>query len=131
MCWVAFDRAIKAVEMHGRPGSVEHWRGLRNRIHADVCRHGWSEVRGSFVQSYGSDELDASLLLIPITGFLPATDPRVRATIEAIQRDLTEEGSADSPTTSACSPKSTTRARAASSATSRRPSRTSRSSTPR
>jgi GH15 family glucan-1,4-alpha-glucosidase len=92
MCWVAFDRAIKAVEIFNRPGPVEHWREIRERIHADVCANAWNEKRGSFVQSYDSYELDASLLLIPITGFLPATDPRVRATIEAIQRDLTEEG---------------------------------------
>ena len=92
MCWVAFDRAIKAVEQYGRPGPVEKWREIRARIHADVCAHGWNAARGAFVQSYGSDELDASLLLVPITGFLPATDPRVRATIEAIQRDLMEGG---------------------------------------
>src|SRR5437764_10427522 len=92
MCWVAFDRAIKAVETHGYQGPVEHWRQVRDRIHADVCKHGWSAKRGSFVQHYGSRELDASLLLIPMTGFLPCSDPRVRATIEAIQRDLTEEG---------------------------------------
>jgi GH15 family glucan-1,4-alpha-glucosidase len=92
MCWVAFDRAIKAIEAHGRPGPVEHWRRLRDRIHADVCKHGWNAKRGSFVQHYRSRELDASLLLIPMTGFLPVSDPRVRGTIEAIQRDLTEEG---------------------------------------
>jgi len=92
MCWVAFDRAIKAVETHERGGPVERWRELRDRIHADVCAHGWSEARGTFVQSYGSDELDASLLLIPTTGFLPASDPRMRATIEAIERELTCDG---------------------------------------
>ncbi|HEY5897013.1 MAG TPA: glycoside hydrolase family 15 protein [Burkholderiales bacterium] len=92
MCWVAFDRAIKAVEGFGRSGPVEHWRELRERIHADVCARGWNEKRGSFVQSYDSDDLDASLLLIPLTGFLPCSDPRVRATIEAIQRELTEDG---------------------------------------
>jgi GH15 family glucan-1,4-alpha-glucosidase len=92
MCWVAFDRAIKAVEAFDRPGPVAHWRRLRDRIHADVCKQGWNAKRGSFVQHYGSKELDASLLLIPMTGFLPCSDPRVRSTIEAIQRDLTEEG---------------------------------------
>jgi GH15 family glucan-1,4-alpha-glucosidase len=92
MCWVAFDRAIKAVETYGRKGPVDQWRAMRERIHAEVCTHGWSAKRGSFVQSYGSDELDASLLLIPITGFLPASDPRVTGTIEAIQRHLTEAG---------------------------------------
>jgi GH15 family glucan-1,4-alpha-glucosidase len=92
MCWVAFDRAIKAVEAFGRPGPVAHWRRIRERIHADVCKHGWNAKRASFVQHYGSRELDASLLLIPMTGFLPVSDPRVLSTIEAIQRDLTEEG---------------------------------------
>jgi GH15 family glucan-1,4-alpha-glucosidase len=92
MCWVAFDRAIKAVETFKRSGPVEHWRAVRERIHAEVCANAWNEQCGTFVQSYGSHELDASLLLIPITGFLPATDPRVRATIEAIQRELTEDG---------------------------------------
>ena len=92
MCWVAFDRAIKAVENLGYQGPVEHWRQVRQRIHADVCEHAWSAKRGSFVQSYRSRELDASLLLIPITGFLPVTDLRVKSTIEAIQRELTHDG---------------------------------------
>ena len=92
MCWVAFDRGVKAVEHFGYEGPVERWRELRSRIHADVCRNGWNEKRGAFVQYYGSDELDASLLLLPITGFLPCSDPRVRSTIEAIQRDLTHDG---------------------------------------
>jgi GH15 family glucan-1,4-alpha-glucosidase len=92
MCWVAFDRAIKAVECFQRPGPVDHWRKIRARIHADICARGFSAKRGTFVQSYGSEELDASLLLIPITGFLPATDRRVRSTIEAIQRELTADG---------------------------------------
>jgi GH15 family glucan-1,4-alpha-glucosidase len=92
MCWVAFDRAVKMVEGMGLPGPVEHWRALRDRIHDDVCRKGTSAKRGCFVQSYGSEKLDASLLLIPITGFLPPTDPRVMATVEAIQRDLTADG---------------------------------------
>jgi len=92
MCWVAFDRAVKAVEHFGREGPVERWREIRQRIHDDVCRNGWNEKRGTFVQFYGSEELDASLLLLPITGFLPCSDPRVRATIEAIQRDLTHDG---------------------------------------
>ena len=92
MCWVAFDRAIKAVEQYGRSGPVEHWREIRDRIHADVCKHAWSPKRGSFVQSYRSRSLDASLLLIPITGFLPCSDPRVHGTIDAIQRELTQDG---------------------------------------
>ena len=92
MCWVAFDRAVKAVEQFGREGPVERWREIRERIHDDVCKNGWSEKRRAFVQFYGCDELDASLLLLPITGFLPCSDPRVRSTIEAIQRDLTQDG---------------------------------------
>jgi GH15 family glucan-1,4-alpha-glucosidase len=92
MCWVAFDRAIKMVEGMGVPGPVDRWRELRRTIHEDVCRHGVSASSGCFVQSYGSEELDASLLLVPITGFLPADDPRVVATVDAIQRELTVDG---------------------------------------
>jgi GH15 family glucan-1,4-alpha-glucosidase len=92
MCWVAFDRSIKAVEEFGRDGPVEHWRELRAAIHEDVCRRAWRPKLGYFAQSYGSDELDASLLLMPCTGFLPASDPRVQGTIEAIQRELTVDG---------------------------------------
>jgi GH15 family glucan-1,4-alpha-glucosidase len=92
MCWVAFERAIEAHEQFGLPGPVAHWREVRDRIHEDICRRAWRPVLGYFAQSYGSDELDASLLLMPITGFLPATDPRVRGTIEAIQRNLTVDG---------------------------------------
>ena len=92
MCWVAFDRAVKMVEGFGLEGPVERWRALRDRIHEDVCARGYSERRGCFVQSYGSEELDASLLLIPITGFLPASDPRVIATVDAIERELTVDG---------------------------------------
>jgi GH15 family glucan-1,4-alpha-glucosidase len=92
MCWVAFDRGIKSVEHYGYQGPVERWREIRDAIHADVCRKGWSEERGAFVQSYGSSELDASLLLVPITGFLPVDDPRVRSTIDTIARELTHDG---------------------------------------
>jgi GH15 family glucan-1,4-alpha-glucosidase len=92
MAWVAFDRAVKMVEGLGLPGPVERWRELRDRIHRDVCEGGYSTRRRAFVQSYGAEELDAALLLIPITGFLPASDPRVLSTVEAIQRELTVEG---------------------------------------
>ncbi|HEX5611265.1 MAG TPA: glycoside hydrolase family 15 protein, partial [Burkholderiales bacterium] len=92
MCWLAFHRAIEAHEQFGLPGPVERWREIRTHIHEDICRRAWRPVLGYFAQSYGSDELDASLLLMPITGFLPATDPRVRGTIEAIQRNLTADG---------------------------------------
>jgi GH15 family glucan-1,4-alpha-glucosidase len=92
MAWVAFDRAIKMVENFGVPGPVERWRELRSRIHRNVCEKGFSRKRHAFVQSYGSEALDASLLLIPITGFLPNDDPRVKSTTEAIRRDLTLDG---------------------------------------
>jgi GH15 family glucan-1,4-alpha-glucosidase len=92
MAWVAFDRAIKMVENFGVPGPVERWRELRSRIHRGVCEKGFSRERNAFVQSYDSEALDASLLLIPITGFLPNDDPRVKSTTEAIRRDLTLDG---------------------------------------
>ncbi|HJS48962.1 MAG TPA: glycoside hydrolase family 15 protein [Gaiellaceae bacterium] len=92
MAWVAFDRAVKSVENLGREGPVERWRSAREEIRGDVLRSGYNAALGSFVQYYGSDRLDASLLLIPLVGFLPATDPRVVGTVEAIQRDLTRDG---------------------------------------
>ena len=92
MAWVAFDRAIKAVENFGRDGPVEHWREVRKQIHRDVLEHGYNERLGSFVQSYGSDRLDASLLMIPLVGFLPADDPRIAGTLNAIERELLIDG---------------------------------------
>ena len=92
MAWVAVDRAIKAVEQYGLSGPVKRWRALRARIHAQVCRKGYDASRNSFVQYYGSREVDASLLLLPIVGFLPADDPRVRGTLAAIRRDLVVDG---------------------------------------
>ncbi len=92
LCWVAVDRAIKMSEGFGMKGPVERWRELRRKIHEDVCSRGFDSARKAFVQYYGSQELDASLLLIPITGFLPADDPRVVSTVEAIQRELTVDG---------------------------------------
>jgi GH15 family glucan-1,4-alpha-glucosidase len=92
MAWVAFDRAVRTVEGPGLDGPVERWRELRDTIHADVCDHGYDETLGSFTQSYGSKDLDASLLLIPLVGFLPASDPRVRGTIDAIERTLLHDG---------------------------------------
>jgi GH15 family glucan-1,4-alpha-glucosidase len=92
MAWVAVDRAIKSVESFGVEGPLERWRALRERIHADVCERGFDAKRNSFVQHYGSPELDASLLLMPITGFLPPDDPRVVGTVEAIRRELTVDG---------------------------------------
>lgn len=92
MAWVAFDRAIKSAENHQLPGPLADWREVRDRIHADVCAHGYNVERGSFVQFYGSRNLDASLLLLPAIGFLPPDDPRIRGTIEAIERELTVDG---------------------------------------
>lgn len=92
MCWVALDRAVKQVEHFGRPGQAERWRELRDRIHAEVCDKGFDTERGTFTQSYGSAELDASLLLIPAVGFLPPEDPRVIGTVEAVQRELMVDG---------------------------------------
>jgi GH15 family glucan-1,4-alpha-glucosidase len=92
MAWVAADRAVKAVERYGREGPVDRWRTLRDTIHADVCRNGFSADRNAFVQYYGADTLDASVLMMPLVGFLPATDPRIVGTVEAIQRDLVDEG---------------------------------------
>jgi len=91
MAWVAVDRAIKAVEQYGLAGPVKRWRALRSRIHAEVCRKGYDASRNTFVQYYGSREVDASLLL-PIVGFLPADDSRVRGTLAAIRRDLVVDG---------------------------------------
>ncbi len=92
MAWVAFDRAVRAVEEFGRDGPVDEWRAVRDEIHAEVCREGWSDARGSFVQYYGATQVDAALLMIPLVGFLPADDPRVAATVAAIERDLCVDG---------------------------------------
>ncbi len=92
MAWVAVDRGIRAIEAAKLDGPVARWRDLRSRIHAEVCECGFDRDRGSFVQSYGSRALDASLLLIPTTGFLPPDDPRVRGTIAAIERELFVDG---------------------------------------
>ncbi len=92
MAWVAFDRAIKSAEEYGLDGPLDRWRELRTFIHADVCRKGFDPQQGSFVQSYDSKELDASLLLLPVVGFLPPKDPRVIGTVEAIERRLMAGG---------------------------------------
>jgi GH15 family glucan-1,4-alpha-glucosidase len=92
LAWVAFDRAVQAVERYGLDGPVDLWRRLRAEVHEEVCREAFNVELGSFTQSYGSSELDASTLLIPIVGFLPPEDPRVVGTIEAVQRDLTRNG---------------------------------------
>jgi GH15 family glucan-1,4-alpha-glucosidase len=92
MAWVAFDRAIKSAEAFNLEGPLDRWRELCGEIHDDVCRRGFDPQLGSFVRSYGSKELDASLLLLPTLGLLPPADPRVRGTIEAIERGLLVDG---------------------------------------
>jgi GH15 family glucan-1,4-alpha-glucosidase len=92
MAWVAFDRAVRTVEEQGFDGPVDRWRKLRAQIHAEVCDRGFDESLGSFVQSYGSKDVDASLLLIPLVGFLPADDARVRSTVEVVERELLRDG---------------------------------------
>jgi len=91
MAWVAFDRAVRLTEL-GQPGPTERWREARDRIHREVCEKGYDPVRGTFTQYYGSAELDASVLLIPEVGFLPASDPRVVSTVRTIQRELVKDG---------------------------------------
>jgi GH15 family glucan-1,4-alpha-glucosidase len=92
MAWVAFDRMIKSAEQFGLPGEVAHWKHVRAEICDDVLRNGFDPELGSFVQSYGGKELDASLLLLPAVGFLPPQDPRVRGTVAAIERRLMVDG---------------------------------------
>ena len=92
MAWVALDRAIKTGEQLSLSGPIDRWRRLRERIHGEVCERGFNTSMNSFVQAYGSAQLDASLLLIPLVGFLPPTDPRVHGTVDAIQRRLVSEG---------------------------------------
>ena len=92
MCWVAADRMARSVRTHGLPGPVLRWEQLRDQIHHDVVTHGFDAGRNTFTQAYGSAALDASLLLIPRVGFLPATDPRVLGTIAAVRRELSDDG---------------------------------------
>jgi GH15 family glucan-1,4-alpha-glucosidase len=92
MAWVAFDRAVKSVEQLGLAGPLDRWRSVREEIHAEICRDGFDVELGSFVQAYGSKVLDASLLLLPIVGFLPASDPRIIGTVRAIERRLVVDG---------------------------------------
>jgi GH15 family glucan-1,4-alpha-glucosidase len=92
MAWLAFDRAIKSAETFGLEGPVDHWRMLRGAIHREVCEKAFNCDLGAFVQAYGSNNLDASSLLIPAVGFLPPTDKRVIGTIEAIERRLMPDG---------------------------------------
>src|SRR5690606_15885368 len=90
--WVAFDRAVKAIESFGLEGPADRWKAVRDRIHDDVCTNGWNEEKRSFVQYYGGTTLDASLLLMAELGFLPPEDPRFAATVEAVERELMIDG---------------------------------------
>jgi GH15 family glucan-1,4-alpha-glucosidase len=97
MAWVAIDRSIKAIEQFGEGGdagahALPHLRALRGRIHSEVCQRGWNPQVGAFTQSYGSEAMDASVLVIPHVGFLPASDPRVAGTVAAVEKQLLRDG---------------------------------------
>jgi GH15 family glucan-1,4-alpha-glucosidase len=92
MAWVAFDRAALLAEQLEYDAPVEKWKAIRDTIHQQICAKAFSEPRNSFVQAYGSEELDAALLLMPLVGFLPGNDPRVKGTVEAIERELMPAG---------------------------------------
>jgi GH15 family glucan-1,4-alpha-glucosidase len=92
MAWVGVDRAIRDVELFGFDGPIDRWRALRTEIHEEVCREGFDEDIGAFTQAYGSRSLDAAVLMMPLVGFLSATDPRVAGTIDAIQSRLMVDG---------------------------------------
>jgi len=92
MAWVAFDRAVRLAEQMKYKAPIEQWKAIREAIHAQICEKGFDAKRECFVQAYGSDGLDAALLLMPLVGFLPGSDPRVRNTVEAIRRELMRDG---------------------------------------
>jgi GH15 family glucan-1,4-alpha-glucosidase len=92
MAWVAFDRAVKLAEEFGLEGPVDQWKAVRQEIHDDVCNNAFNAKLGAFTQHYGANTLDASVLLLPLVGFLPASDPRIRGTVEAIERGLMVDG---------------------------------------
>ena len=92
LCWVALDRAVKLAPSLGEYASAAEWTAARDAVRQEILERGWSERRQAFAQSFGSDDLDAAQLLMPIVGFLPATEERMRSTIEAIARELTEDG---------------------------------------
>jgi GH15 family glucan-1,4-alpha-glucosidase len=92
MAWVVFDRAVRVAERFGLEAPLERWKQTRDEIHAEVCAQGYDEERRTFTQYYGSQELDASTLNIPLVGFLPGTDERVTGTIDAISRELGRDG---------------------------------------
>ncbi len=92
MAWVAFDRAVILAQQLKYEAPIEKWKTLRDAIHAEICERGFNKQKNSFTQAYGSDQLDAALLLMPAVGFLPGSDPRVRGTVEAIERELMPHG---------------------------------------
>jgi len=92
MAWVALDRTVRDAERFKLQAPVDRWRQVRDRIHATICSQGFNQSLNAFTQSFDSSELDASLLRLPIVGFLPADDPRVRGTIAAIERELVSDG---------------------------------------
>src|SRR6185312_12727305 len=92
MAWVALDRAVRSAEAHGLSAPLDRWRALRDHIHEVVCRDGFNTAKNSFVQYFGADTLDASLLLLPMIGFLPADDPRIKGTVAAIGQELMVDG---------------------------------------
>jgi GH15 family glucan-1,4-alpha-glucosidase len=92
LCWVALDRAVKLADRLGQHGKPDDWRAAAAEIRDAVLTRGWSEAKQAYAQSFDSDELDAAALLMPMVGFLPATDERMRSTIEAIARELTQDG---------------------------------------
>jgi GH15 family glucan-1,4-alpha-glucosidase len=92
MVWVAFDRAVRSIEEFNLKGPVERWRAVRKTVHEEVCRKGFDPTQNAFVQAFGESTLDAAVLLIPLVGFLPPDDPRVRGTLAAIERKLVRDG---------------------------------------
>ncbi|WP_282778488.1 MULTISPECIES: glycoside hydrolase family 15 protein [unclassified Nocardia] len=92
MAWAGLDRAVHTVTAHGLDGPVDHWRAVRDRIHREVCAHGYDPERNTFTQFYGSRGVDAALLLLPRVGFLPWHDPRVHGTVDAVRKELCENG---------------------------------------
>jgi GH15 family glucan-1,4-alpha-glucosidase len=92
MAWVVFDRAVRLCEQFGLEAPLDRWKQTRDEIHREVCEQGYDRERRTFTQYYGSKELDASVLNIPLVGFLPGTDERVTGTIDAISRDLGRDG---------------------------------------
>ena len=92
MAWLAFDRAVQIAERSRLDAPIERWKGVRGTIHKQICENGFDKTLNSFTQYYGSKELDASLLLLILVGFLPPEDPRMRGTVEAVERHLLQDG---------------------------------------